>query len=188
MSKAASALSGASFQGYVDVTEAGLRGMVTLRGDFKSAKLATAVLKVAGCDIPSQGGIYLKRNRGVAWMSPDELLVLGPYASAEKDAKTLSAALKGSHHLVANVSDAGAVFTLGGANAREVLAKLSPADMSEAGFAKGQMRRSRLAQVPAAFWISGKDKIDVVCYRSVGEYVFKLLSNGATTGSQVGFI
>ena len=37
MSKAVSALQGAVYQGYVEVREMGLQGMITLRGDQTSA-------------------------------------------------------------------------------------------------------------------------------------------------------
>lgn len=188
MPKAASALPGAEYQGYVSVKEAGLRGMITLRGDLGSAEMARAVSDVSGCEFPDQGQISLKGNRGVAWMSPDELLLLGPYGKAQAEADHFSRLLAGGHHLVANVSDARAVFTLSGKGARDVLAKLSPADVSEAGFAKGQMRRSRLAQVPAAFWISGRDRVDLMCFRSVATYVFGLLQQSAQPGSEVGFL
>ena len=89
----------------------------------------------------------------------------------------LGKALAGSHHLVANVSDARAMFTLKGDRAREILAKLSPADVTEAGFGPGQMRRSRMAQVAAAFWITADGTVNVVCFRSVGAYVFDLLKS-----------
>ena len=43
MSNLASALNGASFNGLAKVDEAGLVGMITLRGDLGSAKVAAAV-------------------------------------------------------------------------------------------------------------------------------------------------
>ena len=187
MSEAISALMGASSQGYVSVQEAGLRGMISLRGDLASAKLKAAVRKLAGVDVPEPGGVKLAGERGLAWMSPDELLVLGPYGCVAKDATALQKALKGTHHLVANVSDARAVFRLKGAHAREVLAKITPADVSPTAFGPGQMRRSRLAQVAGAFWMVDDETIEIVCFRSVAGYVFGLLENAARPGAEVGY-
>ncbi|MGR3380616.1 MAG: sarcosine oxidase subunit gamma, partial [Roseovarius indicus] len=42
MSDAVSALKGASFDGTVTVRDAGLQGMITLRGDLGSAKMTKA--------------------------------------------------------------------------------------------------------------------------------------------------
>ncbi len=185
MSEPVSALAGASFQGSVTVQETGLRGMITLRGDLAGAKLQEAVKKLTGLRVPEICTIALKGDKGVAWMSPDELLLLTPYQLAQGITNTLGDALKGTHHLVANVSDARAVFSLQGAGAREVLAKLAPADLSPAGFVPGEIRRSRLAQVPAAFWISGQDEFEVVCFRSVAQYVFDLLKNAADPNGEI---
>ncbi|HAR53986.1 MAG TPA: sarcosine oxidase subunit gamma, partial [Roseovarius nubinhibens] len=43
MSDAKSALPGARYEGFVKLREMGLQGMITLRGDLASAKLAAAV-------------------------------------------------------------------------------------------------------------------------------------------------
>ena len=48
MSEAVSALNGAEFNGAVRISEAGLLGMITLRGDLEDAKLAAAVKAAAG--------------------------------------------------------------------------------------------------------------------------------------------
>jgi sarcosine oxidase subunit gamma len=57
MSKAVSALSGAEFKGFASVTETGLRGMITVRGDLAS-KAMTAAIKAAtrGCAGATQSG------------------------------------------------------------------------------------------------------------------------------------
>ena len=185
MPEAISALSGASYEGFVKVEEAGLRGMITLRGDLGAIKLKRAVETLTAVEVPSVGKIIQKGRYGVAWMSPDELLILTPFESAQMHTAALSGALKGAHHLAVNVSDARAVFTLTGTGAREVLAKLTPVDLSPGAFSSGQIRRTRLAQVPAAFWISGADKFEVVCFRSVAQYVFGLLKQAAQPASQV---
>ncbi len=185
MPEASSALSGVSYEGYVNIEEAGLRGMITLRGDLNSVTLKRAVEKLAGIEVPPIGEILLQGRYGVAWMSPDELLILTPFDGAHMHTAALSDALEGAHHLAVNVSDARAVFTLTGTGAREVLAKLTPVDMSPNVFCSGQIRRTRLAQVPAAFWISGAVQIEVVSFRSVAEYVFGLLKQAAQPASQV---
>ncbi|MGR3343359.1 MAG: sarcosine oxidase subunit gamma [Paracoccaceae bacterium] len=187
MPKASSAHSGAYYEGYVKVEEAGLRGMITLRGDLGAMRLKRAVEILTTVEVPSIGKFIHKGCYGVAWMSPDELLILTPYDRAQMHTAELSDALKGSHHLAVDVSDARAVFTLTGTGAQEVLAKLTPVDMSPNLFRSGQIRRTRLAQVPAAIWNSGAVQIEVLCFRSVAEYVFGLLKQAAQPASKVEF-
>lgn len=188
--RAVSALESEAFEGVAAVAEAGLRGMVTLRADLSAAKVKAAVKKVAGVDLPGKRRIAMKDGRGAGWMSPDELLILVPYAEAGAAVAALSKALAGLHHLAADVSDARACFRVEGRAAREVMAKLSPTDFSppergSGGFAEGELRRSRLAQVPAAYWIEDGG-FTVVAFRSVACYVFDVLKLAASPGGEVG--
>jgi sarcosine oxidase subunit gamma len=184
MSDPVSVLGGRVAGGAVTVRDAGLVGMVTLRGDL--AALAGAVREVAGVDVPGVNRVAMNGDRGAVWMSPDELLVMVPYVEAGAAVAALDAALASVHHLAVDVSDARAVMRLEGAGAREVLGKLSPADLTPAAFGPGQVRRSRLGQVAAAFWCEAEDRWTVVCFRSVGDYAFKLLAQSAADGA-VGF-
>jgi len=184
MSNAVSALQGVSYDGYVQVQERGLQGMLSVRGDLSMVKMAKAVKSAVGVDMPKQRKINALNGRAAAWMSPDELLLLMPYDQAESTAAKLGKSLGKTHSLIANVSDARVMFTIKGKAAREVIAKLSPADLQ--ALAKGEMRRSRLAQIPAAFWMSGKDEISLIAFRSVAQYVFDLLKAAAKPGGEVG--
>lgn len=189
MSEPVSALAGASFEGLIHITETPPRGMVTVRGDFASKTLAKAVKTATDLPMPSKTGVVIDADRDVFWMSPDELLVLLPYADATGAVQAMTAALTGEHALVVDVSDARASFTLDGEGRliRETLAKLSPADMRGSALPVGTMRRTRLAQVPAAFYFAEESRAEVICFRSVATYVFGILKHAATPGSEVGY-
>lgn len=188
MSEAVSALNGASSQGFVRVDEDGLQGMITLRGDFQSKGFAAGVKKVTGLTLPKQRKISSGSKAALAWMSPDELLVLVDYDQASATEAALRAALVGEHALVQDVSDARALFRLSGADGdvRDVMAKLAPVDFSPSAFGPGDIRRSRLAQVAGAFWTPEEGVMQVICFRSVAQYVFDLLSVSAKEGGEVG--
>lgn len=186
MPEVTSALQGARFEGYVTVAEAPLQGMITLRGDLDDDRLIAAVTEVTGVAMPGLRGIETGPQTGIAWMSPDELLVLVPYEKAAAMAADLSARLSERHALVVNVSDARAMLTLTGPALREVIAKLAPVDMAPGRIAPGEMRRTRMAQVPAAFWMTSDSVANVICFRSVAQYVFDLLSQAAEPGGEVG--
>lgn len=184
MSNAISALAGAEFKGIADVAELGLVGMITLRGDFASAGFKKAVEAVSGCAMPDVRKISEGGDNRLAWMSPDELLLVTDHTAADAAVADLIEKFSSEHALAVNVSDARAVFRISGSTCRDVVAKVAPVDMSD--FAQGDFRRSRFAQVPAAFWMSGVETVDIVCFRSVAQYMFDLLSVAAQDGSEVG--
>ncbi|MBZ4022850.1 hypothetical protein CKO11_10300 [Rhodobacter sp. TJ_12] len=182
MSKAVSALNGQSHTGFATVTEAGLKGMVSLRADLSSKALAKA-LKALGLTVPAQRAIVTEGARSVAWMSPDELLVLCGYEEAAQVTADLEKALAKDHALVTNVSDARAMFTVSGAKGDEVLMKLCPIDFET--LEAGEMRRSRAAQVAAAVWRSGPQELSVICFRSVAGYMMGLLEVSSRKGGEI---
>ena len=188
MSNTVSALQGKAYNGYVGVEEMGLRGMITLRGDLTSAKMKKAVKAAAKTAIPTSNACLLANETGAAWMSPDELLLLCPHDSAERTVDLLNKQLADEHFLTANVSDARAVFQLRGTHVREVIAKLAPVDMSPDAFPVGHFRRSRLAQTPAAFFLRDAETLELICFRSVADYMFSLLKRASVPGSEVGVL
>jgi sarcosine oxidase subunit gamma len=185
MSKAVSALDGVNFQGFAKVEETGLRGMITVRGDLASKEMAAAVKAATGAAVPAQRKVTSGDKAAVAWMSPDELLVVVDYDQAEATVAQMNEALKGSHALVANVSDARAVFRMSGDGSRDVLAKLAPVDFAQEAFGADDIRRSRIAQVPAAVWGNEDGSFEVICFRSVAQYVFDVLKVSVEVGGEV---
>lgn len=183
MSSPVSALGGAACKGFVEIADAGLQGMITLRGDLASAAVNKALKAATGTAMPAPRRIVSNATRAAAWMSPDELLLMVPYAEAPATVASLGAALAKTHHLVADVSDARAMVRIRGAKAAEVLMKLCPADLDL--LAEDEVRRTRAAQVAAAFWRSGADEVTLVTFRSSARYTMDLLENAARPGSEL---
>ncbi|MAM61142.1 sarcosine oxidase subunit gamma family protein [Maritimibacter sp. UBA3975] len=181
MSKAVSALNGATVTGFARVTDTGCRGMITLRG---APEVLTRVATAIGLPTPDTLHMATKEGLAVGWMSPDELLVLCPYEDAPALAETARGAAGKDHALVAVVSDARAVIRVEGEKADEVLRKLTPANLD--AFEPGMIRRTRLAQAAGAFWKPDANGFEVMCFRSEAEYVFGLLENAAQKGAELG--
>mgnify|MGYP002654446725 CR=1 FL=1 len=181
MSDPVSALRGASFEGFATVHEVGPLGMVTLRA--KGLKSLDKAIKAAvGTRTPSVRRIEINGDRACAWMSPDEYLLVMPYADVSKALAAIAKALGTDHHLAVDVSDARAVFRIEGDRADEVLRKLVPADLDR--LAPGELRRTRAAQVAVAFW-QQDGGYSLVSFRSVAGYVMGLLTNAAQPGSEL---
>ena len=181
MSEPVSALGGASFQGFATLREIGPIGMISLRA--KGLKpLDKAVKAVTGTKLPAQRRIEISGDRACGWMSPDEYLLILPYAEVTEALAKLAKALAGEHHLAVDVSDARAVFRIEGDKAPDVLRKLMPVDFDR--LEPGELRRSRAAQVAAAVWAQD-DGFTLVCFRSVAAYVMGLLAHSAQSGSDL---
>ncbi|MEO0486061.1 MAG: sarcosine oxidase subunit gamma family protein [Pseudomonadota bacterium] len=174
------------FEGAASVRQLPQRGMITLRGDLSSAALQAAATDISTGAFPERGHCDSMGARGIAWMSPDEALVMCPHDVVGTSVASLKSALAGTHHLVQDVSDARVIFAIEGDAARDVVAKLCPVDMRPAQFGPGRFRRTRLAQIPCAFWMRGDGGIELVVFSSVADYAWSVLSNAARADAAVG--
>jgi len=162
-------------------------GMVTLRGDLSSAPIREALLAATGLAVPERRRILIAGDHAAAWMSPDELLLFAPEGDGGRLAASLGRALALGHHLVADVTAARVVFRIAGPGARSVLAKGTPVDLRPEAFGPGDFRRSRLGQVAVAFWMVDAETFDLVCFRSVADFVARWLAVAAAPGSLPGY-
>jgi sarcosine oxidase subunit gamma len=184
MSNIQTAMNGAHATGYVDVSEAPATGMITLRGDLADAGVQKAVKSVMGAGVPATLTVTDADAGQILWMSPDELMIVCAYDQADQMVSDLITALGDTHSMVVNVSDARAVFDLNGSATSEIIAKLAPIDVKS--MPAGTVRRTRFAQIPAAFWMTSNDSARIICFRSVGDYMFNQLRNSAQAGFEVG--
>lgn len=162
------------------ITRSAPRGMITLRADLAQPEVVQAIKKALEMPVPETGGMIDGPAGRLAWMSPDEgLLITDPDRTEEMVAR-LRAGLSGLHSLVVDVSDARAMFSISGAGWRAVLAKGTPANLREV--APNTCRRTRLGQVACAFWRTDAGA-DLVVFRSVADFVEAWLEHAARPGS-----
>lgn len=180
-------LGGVAAGGRATVREVPAPGMITLKGALASAPLAAAVHAATGLGVPGVRRIDAAGETRAAWMAPDEVLLILPRAEMATALGKIASAMGEAHHLAADVSDMRAVFRIeGGGAARETLAKLCPVDLAPGIFEAGEFRRTRLAQVPAAFWLEDGG-FTLVCFRSVAQYAFDVLRQAAAAEAAVGY-
>ncbi|MCA0869817.1 sarcosine oxidase subunit gamma [Seohaeicola saemankumensis] len=190
MSEPISALKMAGFDGLARVEDCGLQGMITLRGDLSARAVKSAVTAATGLTGPKQPGplqIVSGKSGSAAWMSPDEMLLLCPYGETGSVLAAMQEKLAKVHALAVDVSDARVQLQVAGPSAREVMAKLCPLDLSPENFQPGTIRRTRMAQIPAALWMVDEATFRVICFRSVADYAFNLLKTAAHPESGVGY-
>lgn len=174
------------FDGIATVEALPVQSMIALRGDFGDKPLRRAVRRTVGVKPGAPCTIREGEGGAVAWMAPDEVLLMLQAGEAPAALAAMRDILDGAPHLLADVSDARVLFRVSGPGAREVMAKLAPVDLSPGAFGRGTFRRTRLAQVPAAIWLGQDGAFGVMCFRSVARYAFDLLSTAAAPGGEVG--
>lgn len=158
-------------------------GMITIRAEFSDANIATSLESSCGIAVPDMRGVTQSEEAKLIWMSPDELLWVGPSEQTAPLLAKLERGLAGVHHLAQDMSHARALFRISGNACREVIAKGAPVDLSPEVFGSGQVRRTRLGQVACAFWMSGEAQFDLVCFASVAGFVNEWLENASKPNS-----
>lgn len=165
------------------VQDGSARGMIALKGDLGSESLRAAVCELTGTRFPETAEVQASGPQAVLWMAPDELLLLVERPRVGDSVERLREQLRDLHALVEDVSDMRKGYVLDGPEVRDVLARLTPADVSPAALPPGRVRRTRIGQVAAALWLSAEDRAEVMCFASVAEYLRDLLLDAAAGGS-----
>ena len=175
-----------SYKGEITVELSKPKGMITLKGDLDKSFFREGVVKALGLPMPKVRMISREDGVQISWMAPDELLILVDFKKVEKYIALLEKNLNGEHYLLANVSDARAIFNLKGKGVREVLSKGTPVNMEIMKI--DDARRSRLGQLPVAFWMLKNTEIELICFRSVAEFMFNWLKVASAPNSLPRFI
>ena len=155
------------------------------RGDLSDRELTSRLVDALGTELPGKLRIVTGDGIRIAWMSPDELLLMTEGDAAEM-LSALSDALQDVHHLLVDVSAMRVEFEVTGP-IRDVLSKGTPTDLSPGAFAVGDFRRSRIGQIQAAFWLTDDSTARIACRRSEAEYLAKWLDAAVKEGSELGF-
>ena len=174
-----------SYKGAIEINLSKAIGMISLKGDLADKSFKKIITENLDLSLPNARNVSTSNNISIIWMAPDELLVLVDYDQIDQYVKSLEKNLDGQHYLLANVSDARVIFNLKGKGVCEVLAKGTPADMSV--FEVNDVRRSRIGQLAAAFWMVKDDEIKLICFRSVSDYMFDWLKVASAPNSLPGY-
>ncbi|MCY4461203.1 MAG: sarcosine oxidase subunit gamma [Albidovulum sp.] len=158
-------------------------GMIALRFDLLDEEAAGAVSKLLGAELPERGRFESNGEAMIAWMAPDELLVILPFPDLEECLASIAKLGREALLSATDVSDMRIVFEVSGPCSRDVVAKGSPLDLSSGAFGPGSFRRTRLGQVAAMAWMPEEPTICIACRRSEADYVEKFLEVGASSAA-----
>jgi len=117
----------------------------------------SAVSKALGMDWPEPGAVSAKDGASLVWFGRAQAMLIG--------AKPKAALAR--HAAVTDQSDAWARVYLEGARARDVLARLTPADLRDSAFAVGRTARTEVFHMQASITRLGADRWQIMTFRSM---------------------
>lgn len=163
--------------GAMSIRELPLSGKLNVRGRSEDAAFAAALSASAGGELPvainarvEQGGIRLLCT------GPDEWLLQVPLDGLAAEQARLQAAFAGMHAAVVDVSDYFTVIELGGIHTRDVLAKLTPLDVTSDALPAGTFRQTRMAKCSVLLAIQSDHCARLQVRWSHAEYLWDYLA------------
>lgn len=124
-------------------------GKISLRGDATTTDFTAAVTAVLGLALPRTPNRTARSALATAlWLGPDHWLLVTAPGDETALCATLRAGLRSTVAAIVDVSDQLMTLTLGGARARDVLAKGCALDLDARAFPPGRVARTVLARVP----------------------------------------
>jgi sarcosine oxidase subunit gamma len=149
----ATAIKAAGTPGIVSLRELPTETQIDLRGNPDDARFLDAVRNAIGFDLPGEPNRATTNDeRAALWLSPDQWLILGPFAERAAIFKELQRGLAGHHVSVIDVSANRVILELAGPKARETIAKGCGLDLHPRVFEPGQCAQSLLARSQALIW------------------------------------
>lgn len=161
------------------VTLAERRGLTLVHLAGEAATLNEGVRKATGHDLPITPNTVIGDDRGGAlWLAPDRWLIVSAREESERLERRLAAGI-GSAGAATDVSSGRTVVRIGGANARDLLAKGCPLDLHPRAFAAGHCAQSLIAQVNVLLHAVDESRVDLYVARGFGLTMWEWLTDAA---------
>jgi len=142
--------------GTCTLTETDL-GPLTSVAAFKDAALSDALKAAYGMDFPAPNRATGKDGARAIWFGRELALLAGPEPAREL----------AQYAALTDQTDAWASVTLTGDDARAVLARLVPVDLSPATFKNGHTARTQLGHMNASITRTGPNRFLILVFRSM---------------------
>lgn len=157
----------------LSVRERPFRMLVNLRGRPDAANHSLAVNEATGLLIPPPNQFNADGERWLAWLGPDEFLLVSEDQDAEGMKKKLRDRLSGGAPVLTDVSSGFTTLVVSGAGARGFLAKGWALDLHPRAFGPGHCAQSYLAKAPVLLLQrDAAPAFEVIVRRSFADYLW----------------
>ncbi len=166
--------------GALSLEERPLSGKVSLRGNAGDSAFVEALSARFSGALPTQVGQRVESGQASLWcLGPDEWRLQCELDAVEDTLAQLRDAFGQCHASAVDVSDYYTELALSGQATRDVLAKLTPLDVSAEGFPAGSQAATRMAKCSVLLHMVRDDQA-VLCVRwSHAEYLWDYLCEAA---------
>ena len=163
------------------IEEKVFRGYINLRGKSDNTKFLAGVLKVLGCEPPTEANTVVDAgDNRIYWLGPDEWLVITPTGQQGRVQADLLDALDGVFSSVVDNSSGLTMIHITGDRAAELLASDCPLDLHPRAFKPGQCAQTRLARAGMTLTpLSDGKGFEVIIRRSFADYLLLWLQDAA---------
>ncbi len=164
--------------GAMRLQERAFLGHIDLRCDLSDSVLAGSIERALGCGLPSTPNTFAvaPAAQKVLWLGPDEWLVVTAEAGEGALAHALRQAAGDRFATVVELGSGQTVIEIGGARAREVIAKGCPLDLHPSAFGPGRCAQSRLARTLVTLaQVDDAPTFHLIVRRSFADYLWQWL-------------
>lgn len=145
-----------------------MHAILPFRG--QEGALSDALRAAHGVGWPQPGRSEARGEVRIVWAGLDQSFLIG----------TVPDARLGQHAAIIDQSDAWASVLISGTDAREVLARLCPLDLSPQIFKRGHSARSLLGHMQASIQREGADRYRLMVFRSMAGTLLHELQEAMT--------
>lgn len=174
----------------VSLKESAFQVHLNLRGSPTCPTFVKTVEETIGIVLPVQPNtVSRKQGLIVAWLGPDEWLLLGVTDATGTLKVRLEVALNGMHYALNELSGGQTVITVSGPHSLDVLSKGCTLDLHPRVFGPSQCAQSQLAKASALIIprASNLSAFDLIVRRSFAEYLWRwLIKSGSEFGVGAG--
>ena len=156
-------------------------GHINLRGSPSNPEFLSAVDGVLQQALPLAANTMTMGDHRVFWLGPDEWQIVTAEDAAGALVIQLRKSLQGIQSSVSDLSGGQVALHLGGARARDVLAKACTLDLAAAEFSVGACAQSGLAKATVLIGLidDARPVFEIVLRRSFADYLVRWLQHAA---------
>ncbi len=163
------------------IEEKPFMGYINLRGRTDNTKFLAGVLKVIGCEPPTETNTVVESgDYRIYWLGPDEWLAVTPTGQAGELKAKFLATLDGVFCSVVDTSSGLTMVHVTGKNAAALIASDCPFDLHPREFKPGQCAQTRLARAGMTISpLADGSGFEVIIRRSFADYLLLWMHDAA---------
>lgn len=165
----------------VRIEERPFLGHFNLRGSYADTAFARAVEQAVGVALPIEPNTTSSGDDlSIAWLGPDEWLIMTAVDSGNEVRARLERALAGMHTALSDIGCGQTTVSVSGPAARALLAKVCTLDLHPRVFGSGQCAQTQLAGATVILLHTGEPPgYEIVVRRSFADHLWRRLEDAA---------